>query len=352
MIERHALRCIRRLPIVILFGLAGWVSGGTADAEGENSISRAIYRGVVPVVQFDVSRSLRQLADEAGTFAPDIEDERSDDPKVFHGEMGFDPDGDAAMQAFPRSGDPQAIPNPTVSFDGPQNPTTATPPDPVGDVGPNHYVLMYNSQFAIYSKVGVLLTGPADINTIWAGFTGPCQDENSGDPVVLYDPIADRWLITQFTADGPTYFNCVALSTTSDPSGTYYRWAFTTGTNFPDYPKYGVWPDAYYISTREFAGAPFAGVGAYAVDRAQMVSGNPSPTMVSFLAPPGGRPTTSVTDFCRPISTARHRCRRQACRTSISERWIWAGPMARRRMRSRCGSSTPTSPFPATPPLP
>ncbi|NUM47534.1 MAG: Ig-like domain-containing protein, partial [Anaerolineales bacterium] len=109
----------------------------------------------------------------------------------------------------------------------------------------------------------------------------------AGDPVVLHDQFADRWIVTQFTAAGPTYFNCVAISTTSDPTGSYYRYAISTGTNFPDYPKYGVWSDAYYISTREFAGSAFAGVGAYALNRTQMIAGNPSPQVISFLVAPG-----------------------------------------------------------------
>src|SRR6266576_3367352 len=74
-----------------------------------------------------------------------------------------------------------------------------------------------------------------------------------------------------------------------DPNGSYYRWAIATGNgnNFPDYPKAGMWPDAYYFSTREFAGgSTFVGVGAYALDRAQALVGNPNPTVVGFLAPP------------------------------------------------------------------
>ena len=95
------------------------------------------------------------------------------------------------------------------------------------------------------------------------------------------------WLVTQFTSSGPTYYNCVALSTGPDPTGTYYRYAVSTGTNFPDYPKYGMWPDAYYISTREFAGGvTFAGIGAYAMNRAQMLAGVPNPQIISFLVTP------------------------------------------------------------------
>ena len=66
----------------------------------------------------------------------------------------------------------------------------------------------------------------------------------------------------------------------------------TTGANFPDYPKYGIWPDAYYIATREFlgSGGPFQGVGAYALNRAQMLAGTPNPQVISFIVPPGGQP--------------------------------------------------------------
>jgi hypothetical protein len=200
-------------------------------------------------------------------------------------------DADAALQRFFGEGifnRNDAIPPTNVSFDGMFQASGATPPDTVGDVGPNHYVQMVNSRFQIFSKTGASLFGPASINTLFSGLGGPCQNENAGDPVVLYDQLADRWLLTQFTAAGPQYFNCVALSQTSDPTGAYFRWAFPTGTNFPDYPKYGVWSDGYYISTREFAGSAFAGVGAYALNRDQMLLGNPTPQVVSFVLPPAG----------------------------------------------------------------
>ena len=152
---------------------------------------------------------------------------------------------------------------------------------------------MCNLSFQIFNKTGTSLFGPAANNTLWAGFGGPCQTQNAGDPVVLYDQLADRWLLSQFTAGAAPFLNCVAISTSPDPTGTYFRYAFqtgTTGANFPDYPKYGIWPDAYYISTREFLGTagPFQGVGAYALNRAQMLVGNPTPQVISFLVPPAG----------------------------------------------------------------
>ncbi len=112
----------------------------------------------------------------------------------------------------------------------------------------------------------------------------------SGDPVVLYDQLADRWILTQFSTRGPEYFNCVAISSTPDPTGPYFRYAFSSGINFPDYPKYGVWPNAYFLSAREFSPDNFAGVGAYALERNKLLHGDPSARMVKFLLRPGTTP--------------------------------------------------------------
>ena len=152
---------------------------------------------------------------------------------------------------------------------------------------PTNVVTMANLHFQIFDKTGNSLFGPAANNTLWSGFGGDCQTDNAGDPVVLYDQLADRWILTQFTSSGPTFFECIAVSQTNDPTGSYFRYAISTGNNFPDYPKGGMWPDAYYFSTREFLnGSQFVGVGAYALDRAQALAGNPNPTIVGFLAPP------------------------------------------------------------------
>jgi len=200
--------------------------------------------------------------------------------------------GDAAVQSDAGGGD--AISPPIQNFEGianVDNPGLVSPPDPIGDVGPKHYVEMVNLTFAIYNKTGVELTPPTPLGNLWAGFAVPdCTDE-SGDPVVVHDQLANRWILTQFTTRGPTFYNCVAISTTADPTGTYFRYAFSTGNKFPDYPKYGVWPDAYYISTREFnPNDTFFGVGAYALNRAQMLVGNPNAQVVHFNVAPGATP--------------------------------------------------------------
>jgi len=142
----------------------------------------------------------------------------------------------------------------------------------------------------VLTKTGTTLYGPAANNTLWTGFGGDCETDNDGDPIVLHDQLADRWLLSQFTASGPTYFNCIAISQTADPTGSWYRYAVGTGSNFPDYPKYGVWPDAYYISTREVITSGGDTIGAYAVNRAQMIAGNPSPQIISFLVTGSGSP--------------------------------------------------------------
>lgn len=162
-------------------------------------------------------------------------------------------------------------------FSGPAGGFTfaGTPPDTNGDVGPNHYVQTVNTDFAIFNKSGVAVFGPVQVNTLFAGFGGGCETNNDGDPVVLYDPMADRWVISQFSVNTTPYLQCVAVSATPDPTGSYHRYAFDYGsTDFPDYPKMGVWPDAYYTSFNIFAGgSSFSGPKICAYDRTKMLAG-------------------------------------------------------------------------------
>jgi hypothetical protein len=271
------------LAIVLIaafaFLLARTSETATAD-QGPAVAGYGIYRGESTAVQFDISPQLRSITPlKPDTTTPVEIPERASGLEGALGPQDVDP----LVQSL---AGPSLIPGPSVSFNGPGNLSSVSPPDPVGDVGPSHYVAMSNLSFQIFSKTGTSLYGPALNNTLWAGFGGPCQTENSGDPIVVHNQLDDRWILTQFTSAGPTYYNCVAVSTTSDPLGSYYRYAFSTGSNFPDYPKYGVWPDAIYISTREFAGASFAGVGAYAINRTQLMAGNPTPQVISFLVTP------------------------------------------------------------------
>ena len=237
---------------------------------------------VSKVAAFDRSKPLRDQQVIAPRKTGTSPAERGAVPR----DTGFA--GDAAVQTTPAAGDAPTL---IQSFEGVPNIQQVSPPDPDGDVGPNHYVEMVNLSFAIYNKFGTKLFGPADLGTLWQGFAIPHCSDSSGDPIVLHDQLADRWILTQFTALGPNYWNCIAVSQTSDPLGAYFRYAVPTGLNFPDYPKYGVWPDGLYISTREFdPDDNFAGNGAYVVNKDQLYAGNPNAAVVSFLNPPGNTP--------------------------------------------------------------
>jgi hypothetical protein len=149
----------------------------------------------------------------------------------------------------------------------------AAPPDTNGVVGATQYVQWVNLEFAVFNKnTGALVAGPTFGNAIWAGFGGQCQTSNSGDPIVQYDKIANRWIMTQFAVNSAPFLQCVAVSTTSDATGPYNRYAFSFGNLFNDYPKLGVWPDAYYISFNMFTNV-FVGPAACAMDRNAMLAG-------------------------------------------------------------------------------
>lgn len=256
-------------------------------------------------VAFDVSPALRDLASasraaaraRASQAAPDREVRPERGPKAA--DRGHS--GDAALQdASPQSSVSPAALAPLASFEGLSNQDNfdvlgfrVNPPDPVGDVGPDHYVQMVNLVFGVFDKQGNLLLGPVETGTLWAGFPIDECTEPSGDPIVLYDQFADRWILSQFTTRGlgyPTeplnlFYNCVAVSQTGDPTGSYFRYAFTTGYNFPDYPKYGIWTDSYLITTREFGvfDPEVYAIGVYALERNKMIEGEPKARAVGFV---------------------------------------------------------------------
>ncbi|MGB9072185.1 MAG: Ig-like domain repeat protein [Terriglobales bacterium] len=149
------------------------------------------------------------------------------------------------------------------------------PPDNDGAVGTTQYVQYINLEYQVFDKSGNTVLGPLAGNAFWSGFGGSCQTDNSGDPIVRFDAAAQRWVVSQFAINGtsPDY-ECVAVSTTSDATGSYNRYAFPF-TNFPDYPKMGVWPDAYYFTFNNFniAGTAYVGADVCAADRTKMLAG-------------------------------------------------------------------------------
>ena len=155
--------------------------------------------------------------------------------------------------------------SPTLEWNGLSG---ANPPDPSGAVGPDHYMQMVNSQYRIYDKTGtVLKTG--SLGSLLGG-------GNAGDPIVLYDKFADRWFISQFDFGNNLQ---VAVSQTSDPTGAYNSYAFNVGASFPDYPKYSVWSDGYYVTSNK------SGNEAFVMERDKMIAGDASAQMVQFNVP-------------------------------------------------------------------
>jgi hypothetical protein len=189
----------------------------------------------------------------------------------------------------------------------------SAPSDSNGAIGPNYYFDLVNSQFEIFAKNGTSVLGPETTNTIWSGFGGECQGEDDGDGTVRYDALADRWIVSQFalgpSGNGP-FFQCVAVSATADPTGSYYRYSFGF-SSFPDYPKLAVWPDGYYQTMNMFNSAgTFLGANTCAYDRSRMLNGqaagvqcfNTTPTYGAILPgdldgttpPPAGAPDMQI----------------------------------------------------------
>jgi len=186
-----------------------------------------------------------------------------------------------------------SIPAPILQFAGIPFPGVAcncAPPDTNGSVGTTQYVQIVNEGYQVFDKAtGNSILGPNSIESLWSGFGGACQTGGSGDPTVVFDKIARRWVITEFaTATGniPITDECIAVSTSDDATGTYNRYGFHLSNQFIDYPKLGVWPDAYYLSINLFnsSGTAYLGPQPFAFDRAKMIAGMPLATFISFPA--------------------------------------------------------------------
>jgi len=187
------------------------------------------------------------------------------------------------------------VPAPTIdlTFEAISSTTSGCgclPPDTNGDVSDTHFIQWVNSSWQAFDKV----TGVPDPNTLtprpgnsfFTGFGGKCETTNSGDPLAIWDPRAQRWVMSQFVTSSP-FAQCVAVSTTSDPFGTYARYEFNW-PNFGDYPHMGIWTDgagqdAYVLTTHEFnASNAFQGASLIALERDKMLAGDPTAAMVRF----------------------------------------------------------------------
>ncbi|MBI3995090.1 MAG: DUF11 domain-containing protein, partial [Nitrospirae bacterium] len=265
--------------IGIALSLTLFSSFSRAWAVESGPLSVPVRPSVVQSTNHDLSRPLREMPVIPPSAGP-VEREIPKQPLPWTQAPNIPASKIPAMDPLVQSLSPALkMPSPIQSFDGVGNVNGVLPPDPNGDVGPNHYVQMVNVSFAVWDKSGALLYGPAAGNTLWTGFGGACETTNDGDPIVQYDPLADRWVMSQFALpnfpNGP-FHQCFAVSQTPDPTGAWHRYSFlVSGTKLNDYPKIGVWPDGYYMSVNQFneGTLSWGGAGAFVFERGQMLAG-------------------------------------------------------------------------------
>ncbi len=257
-------------------GTALCVAIGLALAGGARAESQTGAE-VTPAVQHDTLHSLRGVMPRPDDFSKSPRNHPARPVPVLDG-PGTPADG-AVQGSYTGVAAPTAdtgVDGVGQGFSGPQGTfaVNSAPPDTNGAVGATQYVQIVNTGFAVFDKATKnVVYGPVQTNTLWSGFGGPCESDNDGDAVVVYDKAANRWIISQFAVTAAPYYQCVAVSATSDATGAYYRYAFNYGSAFPDYPKLGVWPDAYYITFNMFNGNTFSGAKTCAYDRNAMLSG-------------------------------------------------------------------------------
>src|SRR5215813_8450250 len=273
---------------------AGSIAGqGNQKSEGGVTIGYSYHN--------DTSPPLRDI--EPKPIKPrEREEEENENPKIPHHHLD-QPDGALQDQSISlRSLLAPNMPDTILNFDGIPYPgvgCNCAPPDTNGAVGLTQYVQIVNEGYQVFDKsTGGSVLGPAGISTLWTGFGGVCETSGHGDPVVLYDRLANRWVISQFAGSVPTD-ECIAVSTTSDATSSYNRYGFHLGTNFFDYPKLATWPDAYYMAMNVFnsSGTAFLGPQPYALDRAKMLAGMPATFVTTGLMNPATDETFLPSDF-------------------------------------------------------
>jgi len=186
--------------------------------------------------------------------------------------------GNTTQMTSPTNGDPLMQTEPTYrqagppieNFDGIAISESGgfIPPDPSGAVGPNHYVVAVNVSIKIFDKAGTLLAGPTNLGAYIGG--------GNGDPIIIYDRLADRYFLSQFRIS--TNSLIIGVSTSPDPTDTYHLYNFPL-TSFPDYPHYSIWPEAYFLTANK------SGQTTYALERDVMLAGGASPQIMGFPLP-------------------------------------------------------------------
>jgi hypothetical protein len=256
-----------RLFVLLLGGIALFSLGFLSDAAYTQKELR--QPEIVRESWHDVSPPLRDIKPLRRHSGPPEEHEI----RLLHPPRGITQPADPVRQTSALAS--VATTN-GANFDGVAANGSA-PPDTSGAAGATQYVEWVNTEFAVYDKATHnLVLGPVAGNTLWSGFGGSCETNNDGDIIAIYDKLNSRWVMSQLSVSGgPPFYQCVAVSQTSDATGKFNRYQFQQ-PGFNDYPKLGVWPDAYYATYNMFdnAGLFFQGARLCAMDSAAMRAGN------------------------------------------------------------------------------
>jgi outer membrane protein assembly factor BamB len=297
-----ALRTIVLSTLVLMCGAPCWAQDDTApetaakDSAGAKRWTSTLLRR--PQLH-DVSAPLRlmrpvqrvtikRVMDAEAVITPDAgtpaqaEDEAASVDAAATADLGIAPPAaPTALSTFEGIG--RGLAGYTVAV---------APPDTEGAVGKDYFVQVVNSHLAVFSKAtGAVVFGPVPLVTLWQGFPtsdgNRCAKNNDGDPIVYYDQLADRWFVSQFDVTLPagatSDYQCVAVSTSSDPLGSWYRWSYQIPANLMgDYEKIGLWPDGYYMTIRGFriSDGLFQGSRLLVFDRAKLLVGAPDATQL------------------------------------------------------------------------
>jgi len=285
--RRYVSKIIGSITLILFIALlppAHAAQSGTQPAAPQAGMQ------ILKAASAGMSRPLGSLAPmkaapDAPVSAALMRQKRLPIPKAQSGACDGVCSGTSRLQAAAPVG--SAMPSTGANFDGVSNIDGVLPPDTQGAIGidpatnKKYYVQWVNLSFQIWDVTNpaapVSVYGPAAGNTLWAGTGTICESNNDGDPVTLFDHLANRWVMSQFALGFPNNFHqCIAVSQSADPTGSWYRYDFKiSSTNFNDYPKLGVWPDGYYMSVNQFNGSTdaWAGAGVAVFERAQMLSG-------------------------------------------------------------------------------
>ena len=254
-----------------------------------------------------ISSPLRDHLKRPGPAGPTLKEGRDKPPVLTHAPGNVARPKDPAVKTAIHQPN---MPDPIADFEGQFMTCGCYPPDTNAAVGTDNVWQIVNLQSEIYDKLGASVSGPFNSNSMWAGFGGPCETTNDGDPIVKYDQLSQRWLVSQFALEQTPSLQCFAVSVTSDPLGAYYQSSYDFGSIVNDYPKISIMPDAYYLTVRQFGSATGSAVVAF--DRAAMVAGDPATaiffninsvfTSDTFLAadlqgtnpPPAGTPESII----------------------------------------------------------